>query len=59
LQRLYDDLGQWREVYGRDARREWGVPPPWQYEERFYQLADVQHQLLLTIDGLHGLVDLS
>lgn len=59
LERLYDELGQWREVYGRDSRGFPGYTPRWQYEERFRQLGHVQHDLMRVINDLYGLVELS
>jgi len=59
LERLYDELGQWREVYGVQMRPLIGYQPRWQYEARFSQLETVQQDLMVAINHLYGLEELS
>jgi hypothetical protein len=59
LQTLYDELGWWRETYSRDGTDEQWRRPSWRYVARVEQLDQVQHDLMVAMNHLHGLEQLS
>jgi len=59
LERLYDDLSGWREVYGREGTPGQWKRPRWQFVQRAQDLEQVQHDLMVAINHLYGLQELS
>lgn len=59
LERMYDELGGWREAYGSLLRDFPSDRSAGAYKDRNAELADIQHQLLRAITKLYGLRPLS
>jgi hypothetical protein len=59
LSSMYDEIGQYREVLGREGTEGWWNAPSWRLDERLRELESVQHDLHGLILSLRGLTDLS